>query len=283
MKQNKSNPYVLIMAGGSGTRLWPLSRKTHPKQLLTLFSDNSLIEETVNRALLLTKRSNIYIGTNKQIKNSILKTSKKIIPKNNFIIEPEARNTAPIIALFAQVLKKRKKDMLQPIVVLSADHHITPAEQWAKFVKKSFEYADKKIWCLGIEPKHPDTGFGYIEVDNPIYLDLYKIKAFKEKPDIFTAKEYVESKRFLWNSGMFIWRSSVILNEFSTRLPGIYKALVSKNSQQQINKIYNHDKKAIHSRTKYIKPTEARLKRNRCTKSTRMVKSLALHGTKMVT
>jgi len=236
MKQKNENPYILIMAGGSGTRLWPLSRQNHPKQLLTLFSKYSLIEETINRALLLTKRSNIYIGTNKEIRDSILKVSHKIIPKKNFILEPKARNTAPIITLFVQILAKRKKDMKRPIVVLSADHHISPAKKWAEFVQKSFEYADKKIWCLGIEPKHPDTGFGYIEIDTPIDLDLYKIKAFNEKPDISTAKKYVESKRFLWNSGMFIFSG----NRFQREL------------QLNFNEIYEIGKKCIKSK-KHLK------------------------------
>lgn len=211
-------PYVLILAGGSGTRMWPMSRNALPKQLLPVTGKKTLIEETLDRALLLTDRKHIYIGTNAALKKKMKKKTGKV----NYIIEPAARNTAPIIALFCAEIARKKPDSDVPVVVLSADHYIAPAENWAKSVQKTFRYADSKIWCMGIKPTRPDTGYGYIE-SGEAYAenDMLLIKSFREKPDEKTAAEYAAKPEFSWNSGMFIFSVRLFRNELRQHAPEI--------------------------------------------------------------
>lgn len=211
-------PYVLILAGGSGTRLWPMSRNALPKQLLPVTGKKTLIEETLDRALLLTDRKHIFIGTNAALKKKMKKKTGKV----NYLVEPAARNTAPIIALFCAEIARKKPDSDVPVVVLSADHYIAPAENWARSVQKTFPYADNKIWCMGIKPTRPDTGYGYIEggesySDN----DMFLIKSFREKPDEKTASDYVTRSEFSWNSGMFIFSVRLFRNELKQHAPEI--------------------------------------------------------------
>ncbi|MCB1146659.1 MAG: mannose-1-phosphate guanylyltransferase [Leptospiraceae bacterium] len=212
-------PYVLILAGGSGTRLWPLSRSDRPKQMLPMYSKNSLIAETYSRARELTSEKNIFIGTNGKLKKAIRKELG--IDKKQFIIEPAARNTAPIIALFCSWLKHNEKDMQRPIVVLSADHYIEPVENWVSDVQSTFRYADERIWCLGVKPLRPDTGYGYIEIADQLEGNLYGITAFREKPDLATAQGYFHVGRYYWNTGMFIFTASLLRKQLKRTSPNI--------------------------------------------------------------
>ncbi len=218
-----NNPYVLILAGGSGHRIWPLSREKRPKQVLSITSKKSLIEETIDRSLLLTTKKNIFIGTNSKIKK-IIHSKIKWLTKDNFILEPIARNTAPIIALFCAFLKDKKKDIYRPIVVLSADHYISPSKAWANVLKKTFSSVNKFIYCIGVSPRSAETEYGYIQLGNPLdqKKDHYKIKKFTEKPDIKKAIKYVKSGSFLWNSGMFVFSANLFLDELKNIHPEIY-------------------------------------------------------------
>ena len=233
-------PYILIMAGGSGTRIWPLSTKNKPKQLLPLASEKSLIKETVDRSLLLTSKENIYIGTNAFLKKII----KKEIPwlkDKNFVIEPMAKNTAPIIALFCALLQKQKKDISLPIVTLSADHYIEPEEIWSKLVQSTFSYADNYLYCIGIKPNKPNTNYGYIEIGTQIHntKDQYTIKSFKEKPTKEVAEEYVQKGSFLWNSGMFIFSARLFLEQLKKLQPDMYDlACLCVEKKSNLNKLF---------------------------------------------
>ncbi|RME93916.1 MAG: mannose-1-phosphate guanylyltransferase [Candidatus Hydrogenedentota bacterium] len=214
-------PYIFIMAGGSGTRLWPLSRKDKPKQVLSLYSNKSLIQETIDRAKKITRLENIFIGTNKKLKKAIMQQVPELSAKN-FILEPEAKNTAPIIVYFCAWLKKQKKDLKKPIVVLSADHYISPVKNWISAVDSCFPFSDERIWCMGIRPTRAETGYGYIHLGRPISGDnLFEIQSFKEKPDARTAEEYYHSENYLWNSGMFIFTAERLLNEAEQAAPEI--------------------------------------------------------------
>ncbi|MBV6494261.1 MAG: Mannose-1-phosphate guanylyltransferase RfbM [Turneriella sp.] len=201
--QNNGKPFVMIMAGGSGTRLWPLSRISRPKQLIHIASQKTLIEEAVDRARLLTSNDRIYIGTNKELAIQIQKIVK--LDKKQYLLEPAQRNTAPIIAYFLSFLKKNGADDQSGVVILAADHHIAPKEAWVETVKLALKRAGERIWCMGIKPTRAETGYGYIEKGIEIAPRLSAIASFREKPDYQTASHYQTTERHFWNSGMFIF------------------------------------------------------------------------------
>ncbi|HMV34319.1 MAG TPA: mannose-1-phosphate guanylyltransferase [Turneriella sp.] len=196
-------PFVMIMAGGSGTRLWPMSRVNRPKQLINIVGKKTLIEEAVERARLLTTPDRIYIGTNKDLAAKIQKIVK--LDKKQYLLEPEARNTAPIIAYFTSFLKQHGADDASGVVILAADHHIEPAEKWAETVKLALTRAGERIWCMGIKPTRAETGYGYIEAGIEVAPRMSAISSFREKPDYQTASHYLTTERHYWNSGMFIF------------------------------------------------------------------------------
>ena len=214
-------PYVLILAGGSGTRLWPLSREKRPKQILKLYSKYSLIQNTYQRAKSLTKKKNIFIGTNKYLKKLIRKQTPEL-KRKNFIIEPLGKNSAPIIAYFCMWLKKSKKDIARPIIVLSADHYISSTDLWVDNIKNVLRLAKERIWCLGVKPTRADTGYGYIHIGSKVEKNLYEINSFKEKPSKEKAKVYYENSKYLWNSGMFIFTADLFLSELQKTNPTIF-------------------------------------------------------------
>ena len=199
-----NSPFVLILGGGSGTRLWPLSRSGKPKQVLSLTSSKCLIEETLHRSLSLTNKKNIFIGSNPELKKAI-RGKVKGLSGRQFIVEPTPRNTAPIIALFCAFLGKKNRDHLKrPVVVLSADHFIASEQAWSRAIRSTFPFLAEKIFCLGIVPDRPETGYGYIETGEPISKkkDHLRVKRFIEKPSLRVAKGYLKTQRYLWNSGI---------------------------------------------------------------------------------
>lgn len=219
--------HVVIMAGGIGARFWPLSRKEAPKQLLDFFDESTLIEETVRRARLLTSSEHIWIVTNASLKKAI----QKILPDfkdERFIIEPRGKNTAPAIGLSAITLARR--DPEATMVVLPADHRIPDSEAFEKAIRAAEEVVSKRetLATIGIYPTRPETGYGYIQVNTtkrPIASKVFHVKTFAEKPNAATAKLFLESGDFLWNSGMFIWKISTILSQMSEFLPDLHSGL----------------------------------------------------------
>lgn len=222
-KQKTEKPVVLILAGGKGERFWPRSRESSPKQLQKVYSNKTLLRETIDRALTLTDISRIYIGTNDFLKKSILKTE-KILNPNNFIIEPEGKNTAPIIALASLYFKKNYNDPIQ--VVLSADAYVNPIKDFTGDLRRALEQISDHLMLLGIKPNRPETGYGYISIGNGVVESIFRVKSFHEKPDLKNALKYMKKKNFFWNPGMFIWKTSSILEEFEKYAPYILHPLV---------------------------------------------------------
>lgn len=216
-----SNVYVVIMAGGGGSRFWPLSKKAKPKQFLSISKDgDSMIQMTAKRASLFTDNK-VYVLTNKMYEGIV----KEHLGDVNLIMEPIARNTAAPIALAASYLLKKDKDAV--MVVWPSDHVITNSDKLKETFNEAIKLANTKkcLVTVGINPEYPHTGYGYIELSDHIDGNSYKVKQFVEKPKLEVAKEYVASKRFLWNSGMFVWRADVILEEIKKHMPSLYENL----------------------------------------------------------
>jgi len=234
-----NNPVVLILAGGKGERFWPRSRESSPKQLQKVYSNKTLLRETIDRALSLTDISRIYIGTNNELKKSILKIEKKF-PKNNFIIEPEGKNTAPIIALASLIFQKKYGDPIQ--VVLSADAYVNPLKEFTLNLKEAIYTAkEDNLVLLGVKPNRPEIGYGYISIGRDLSSGS-KVSSFHEKPDLKNAIKFLKKKNFFWNPGIFVWKNSVILSEFEKYAPYIInplkKSFPFKGGELQI--VFNH-------------------------------------------
>ncbi len=199
---------ALILAGGSGKRFWPLSEKGKPKQLISLFSEKTLIEETINRLEMNFDRENIKIVTNKDLGKKLKKLLKDF-PEENILEEPMAKNTAPSIIWAISVFEKKDEDTI--FGIFPSDHYIVDEKRFSQRLNKAFELADKeeKLITFGIVPTAPDTGYGYIETENTENKDFLKVLSFKEKPDYKTALNYIKSGNYFWNSGMFIWKGKV--------------------------------------------------------------------------
>lgn len=214
---------AIIMAGGSGERFWPLSTPEKPKQLLKIFSDKTMIRETVDRILPIIPADKIFIATN-ELQQIAIKKELKDIPEENIIIEPDFKDTAAAIGYSSLIIENRLKKLLKgdeklEVVVLASDHLIKDENLFRKVVNKGAEEARRNgvIVTLGIKPDKPETGYGYIEVKNEEKIDLnevYKVKRFREKPNLETAENYVASGKYLWNSGMFIFTTETIFKNF---------------------------------------------------------------------
>lgn len=215
---------VVIMAGGRGERFWPRSQRNMPKQLLNLTSDKTMIQETVERLKGFVKLEDIYISTGSDYV-TIISEQLPMIPKENIIVEPCGRNTAPCIGLAAKHIEQKNPD--STMIVLPSDHLIKNVENfkttllWASRVASEGE----NLVTLGISPTKPETGYGYIHFETGTGLDIcgnaYKVKSFVEKPDLRTAQHYLETGEYLWNSGMFIWNVSTILSKIKKHMPSL--------------------------------------------------------------
>jgi len=220
--------YALIMAGGIGSRLWPLSRMMRPKQSLKLIGDNTMMEHSVDRIVALFGAEGIYVVTRSE-HVPILAGQAPELPAANFIVEPEGRGTAPAIGLGAIHLHKQDPDAV--MAVLTADHYITKTGYFRQVLAAAAKAAqDGHLVTLGITPSSPSTGYGYIQQGEPIAevdgMDVFRAVRFAEKPDQQTANEMVESGAYSWNSGMFIWRVDRILEEFQRQMPEFYEQLM---------------------------------------------------------
>ncbi len=214
---------ALIMAGGVGSRFWPLSRKNKPKQFLNIISEKSMIKMTVERLNHKIKLEDIYIVTQENQVN-LLKKELPILPQENILIEPMGRNTAPCIAFSAALLKEKYSND-EKMLVVPADHYIPDADEFWQKTMLADELADNGgLITFGIKPTFPATGYGYIEVDKS-EDEFQKIIQFKEKPDLELAETFLRSGNFYWNSGMFVWKIGVILEQFRKYLPKIHSLL----------------------------------------------------------
>lgn len=218
--------YAIIIAGGRGERFWPLSRFKKPKQFLKLFYNKSLLYLTKERiSKIIPLKYQKYV-----IPKDLVKDTKNLLrlKENNLVIEPESKNTAIAIALSSLYIKKETEDALT--IVLPADHLINNLDDFYQSVDFAFQIAKEDyLVTFGIPPTYPATGYGYIEIDDLIKeennLRGYLVKRFIEKPDYEKAKEFLESKRFLWNSGMFVWKVSYFLKQVEKFMPSLYEDL----------------------------------------------------------
>lgn len=213
---------AVIMAGGRGERFWPKSRNSCPKQFLSLTSDGkTMIQKTVERISPLVDAEDIYIVTNASYK-SFCREQLPGIPEENILAEPAPRNTAPCIALAAAVIGRKYDDAV--MLVLPSDQLIRNHGLFISTLKKAVRAAENSgdLITIGITPSYPETGYGYICCGSE-KGDVFQVEAFKEKPDIATAKEYLASENYLWNSGMFIWRLATINASLKGLMPEIYQ------------------------------------------------------------
>jgi mannose-1-phosphate guanylyltransferase len=204
--------YAVIMAGGRGTRFWPKSRRNRAKQVLRLFGERSLIQQAVDRLQPIVPHSNVWVITNEFLQREI-RTQLPEIPPEQVIAEPAQRNTAPCIGLAAHILTQRDPQAIMG--VFPADHLILKEARFRKFVKAAFYAAEKnRVVVLGIQPRWPETGYGYIEFPKhvkPGSAEAAPVVRFREKPDANTAKRFVARGNFFWNAGMFFWRASAVM------------------------------------------------------------------------
>ena len=221
------NITALIMAGGRGERFWPKSRRNLPKQFLSLTDDGkTMIQLTVERILPLVKMEDIYIATNKDYRKLVQEQLPEI-PEENILCEPAGRNTAPCIGLGAVHMAKKYEDAV--MLVLPSDHLIKFTKMFLTTLRDACQVAEsgENLVTLGITPDYPETGYGYIKFDPQITEGrAYGVERFVEKPSLETAKEYLATEEYLWNSGMFVWRVSTILKNMEAYLPDIYTRLI---------------------------------------------------------
>lgn len=243
-----NNRYVIIMAGGVGSRFWPLSRREKPKQFLDIVgTGETLIQQTYRRFKKCCPENNIFIVTNAEHKDIVIEQLG--IDPDRVLGEPFRRNTAPCIAYGTFRILKENPDAV--IVVTPADHLIVKEEKFSDVIQNCFDFAERNdaLITLGIKPDRPETGYGYIQADQkkPVkgYKNLLKVKTFTEKPDIDLAKVFIESGDFYWNSGIFIWNNKTILSAFEKYLPDMYTVFNegkdrfgTKQEQNFIGKIY---------------------------------------------
>ncbi len=236
--------YGVIMAGGGGTRFWPLSRHEVPKQLLNLSGKDKMINETIDRVSTLADNDDIFVVTNVDQVPGMKDATKGRLREDHILSEPSARNTAACIGYAALEIVEKYGDGI--MCIFPSDHFIKDEQAFTRILKEAIEVAKgDSLVTLGITPTFPSTGYGYIKFDKSETTLDKKVIEFKEKPDEATAKEYVSSGEYSWNSGMFVWKASVILDEMKKLLPDVYEclekigvAMNSANEKQVIESIY---------------------------------------------
>lgn len=241
-----SKTYALILCGGKGERFWPKSRRQRPKQFLQLFENRTLLRATSDRIRRLCPLDRqLFVAPEKFAR--LIKRELKIGARN-LILEPFGKNTAPAIGITAAILCRDAPEAV--LIVLPADHWIEPEAEFHKAVRVAVEVAKRGLLVtFGIVPKRPDTGYGYIEQGEELWSTngqyVYRVKTFREKPDLMTAESYLRSGRFLWNSGMFVWRVDTIMESFARFMPDFHRMLMnlmqagSRMRRMLIRKIYD--------------------------------------------
>ena len=219
--------YAVIMAGGGGTRLWPLSRQARPKQMLRLIEERTLFQTSVARLEGLFPPERILIVTVAEQAGE-LRAQCPDIPEENYLLEPLPRGTASVVGLAAVALQHRDPEAI--MAILTSDHFIGNEEKFRRLLAAAREVAEEEyLVTLGIAPTFPATGYGYIQRGDPLGryggLDVFQVLRFREKPDEESAREMLQSGDHSWNSGMFVWRVDQIMAEFERQMPQLNQAL----------------------------------------------------------
>ena len=222
MKIDKSKIFAVIMAGGKGERLWPLSTEERPKPLISLNGQQTLLEDTVQRLFPLLNAENVFVITDE--KSAVQAREILMLPEENIIAEPCRRNTAPCIALAAALIRRKCEDAT--MIILPADHRIAPVKRFQEDLSDCIEQAQNGfLTILGVTPDKPATGYGYINAGEKIGPGVYKVNAFKEKPDFETAQHYMMDGNYWWNCGIFVWQVKTIVESFKKYNPGLYEKI----------------------------------------------------------
>ncbi len=214
----KINFYPVILAGGRGTRFWPLSRRKRAKQMLALDGDRTMIQQTVDRLLALADPKRFWIVTNDDLRDGIAKQLPKL-PKKQIVAEPVGRNTAPAIGLAAFIIQRQDPDAV--IGLFPSDHVIANEKEFRRIIKRAAEIAaaGENMVVMGIQPNRAETGYGYIEAGAASQPDVLNVRRFTEKPDTDTAQRFLAAGNFYWNSGMFVWGARTLANALKEHLP----------------------------------------------------------------
>jgi mannose-1-phosphate guanylyltransferase len=224
MSMQNKNHYVAIMAGGIGSRFWPMSRTALPKQFLdVLNTGKTLVQWTYERYAKFIPAENIYIVTSEEYVD-IVKAQLPMLPVENILAEPSKKNTAPCIAYISFKLAQINPDA--QCIVAPSDHLILEEDRFQSIALQALDFVGhiKALATLGIQPTHPNTGYGYIQYEGlEVAKEVYKVKTFTEKPDLEIAKSFIESGDFLWNAGIFAWKISSILTAFEKYQPEMYE------------------------------------------------------------
>ncbi len=238
--------YEVIMAGGGGTRFWPLSRKERPKQLLNISGKDIMLNETIRRMDDIVEREDVYIVTNESQQRLMKDVIINGVPFRNILTEPAARNTSPCVLYAASVLMKLFGDGI--MCVFPADHHVANIPEYQRTMRSAIQAAEEtgKIVTIGITPTYPATGYGYISRRKEQEMEgVFQVRKFVEKPNLNAAKKYLAEGTYLWNSGVFVWKISTILAAFKKHLPVMYeqmeeimKAFGTPGEREVLEKIY---------------------------------------------
>ena len=220
--------HAVIPAGGSGTRLWPASRSTRPKFLLPLPGPRSMLQATVDRLSPIVPHDNIIVITGGSHAVAVARQVPEI-PETNIVVEPGPRGTGPAIGLGAALIARKDPDAIMGS--FAADHYVSNPELFQRTVLAAAEVAERGyLVTIGITPTYPEIGYGYIRVGPDLAsahgLDVFAVDQFKEKPDLETARSYVDSGKYLWNASMFVWKASTLLEEMERLLPDLYRILM---------------------------------------------------------
>ena len=223
------NNYCVIMAGGIGSRFWPYSRKSKPKQFLDFFgTGRTLLQQTFDRYSKIVPKENIFIATNSQYEE-LVKEQLPQLDKEQILPEPARRNTAPCVAWASYHIQKMNPDA--NIIVAPADHLILKEDEFIEAIDKGLDFVAQspQLLTLGIKPNRPETGYGYIQIADEKQGEFFRVKTFIEKPQLEFAEVFVESDEFYWNSGIFLWNVNTILKAFQTYMPDMYEKIIQSN------------------------------------------------------
>ena len=231
--------YAVILAGGSGTRFWPLSRRSKPKQFLDVTGKGTFFTQTLKRIKPLAASRNIFINTNKDHRKQVMQALPCPVPSSNILLEPEGKNTGPAVCWAASRIYSRDPDAV--LVVLPSDHFISNDPKFLEVIREAIDLAKKDyLVTLGINPTRPETGYGYLKALSVVRNGrrIFKVQKFTEKPALVKAQQFLRSRNYLWNSGMFIFKAAVILDEYKRHLPKVYKFLGDNPPHGLIEKIW---------------------------------------------